>query len=58
MEAEKNELITRVGQGAPFGKVMRHYWKSVSSMEEFDPRLGERCDAKHPLQAQVHLMQH
>ena len=39
MNAEQNELITRIGPGTPCGTLMRHYWQPVALMDEFDPQL-------------------
>ena len=43
MQAEQNELITRVGPGTACGALMRSYWQPVALLDEFDPRL----DAAH-----------
>ena len=39
MNAEQNQLITRIGPGTPCGQLMRHYWKPVALLDEFDPAL-------------------
>ena len=38
MQAEQNELITRIGPGTPCGALMRSYWQPVALVDEFDPR--------------------
>ena len=43
MQAEQNELITRVGPGTACGALLRSYWQPVALLDEFDPRL----DAAH-----------
>jgi phthalate 4,5-dioxygenase len=40
MNAQQNELITRIGAGTPCGQLMRHYWQPVALMDEFDPVLN------------------
>ncbi len=37
MNADLNELITRIGPGTACGQLMRHYWQPVALMDEFDP---------------------
>lgn len=39
MNAEQNELITRIGPGTPCGMLMRHYWQPVALLDEFDAQL-------------------
>jgi phthalate 4,5-dioxygenase len=39
MNAQQNELITRIGAGTACGQLMRHYWQPVALMDEFDPLL-------------------
>ena len=39
MRAEQNERVTRIGQGTPWGEMLRHYWHPVALMDEFDPKL-------------------
>ena len=43
MQAEQNELITRIGPGTACGALLRSYWQPVALLDEFDPRL----DAAH-----------
>jgi phthalate 4,5-dioxygenase oxygenase subunit len=50
MQAEQNELITRVGPGTPAGAVLRHYWQPVALVDEFDPQLDPAMD-RRPLKA-------
>ena len=40
MNAEQNELITRIGPGTACGKLMRHYWQPVALLDEFDSALA------------------
>jgi phthalate 4,5-dioxygenase oxygenase subunit len=37
MQAEQNELITRIGPGTACGALMRHYWQPAALVDEFDP---------------------
>ena len=50
MQAQQNELITRIGPGTPCGKLMRCYWQPVALVDEFDPRLDPKM-AQRPLKA-------
>lgn len=50
MQAQQNELITRVGPGTACGAVLRRYWQPVALVDEFDPRLDARM-AERPLKA-------
>ena len=36
MRTEQNQLLTRIGPGAPCGLLMRHYWQPVAVVDEFD----------------------
>ncbi len=47
MSPEQNDLITRVGQGRPAGKLLRQYWQPVALVDELD--------GKRPIKA-VRLM--
>ena len=38
MNAQQNELITRIGPGTPCGAMLRQYWQPVALVDEFDPR--------------------
>ena len=38
MNAEQNELITRIGPGTPCGALLRSYWQPAALVDEFDPR--------------------
>jgi phthalate 4,5-dioxygenase len=42
MQAEQNELITRIGPGTPCGALMRSYWQAAALLDEFDPRLDPK----------------
>ena len=50
MNAEQNELLTRIGPGTPCGAVMRSYWQPVALVDEFDPALDPRL-AQRPVKA-------
>ncbi len=54
MNAEQNELITRVGPGTPCGALLRSYWQPAALVDEFNPALDPRMD-KRPVKA-VRLM--
>ncbi|MGZ5240032.1 MAG: Rieske 2Fe-2S domain-containing protein [Caldimonas sp.] len=46
MQAEQNDLITRVGPGTPCGALMRSYWQPAALVDEFDPRLDPRMEER------------
>ncbi len=48
MQAEQNELITRIGPGTACGALMRHYWQPAALLDEFDPRWDPRM-AERPV---------
>jgi phenylpropionate dioxygenase-like ring-hydroxylating dioxygenase large terminal subunit len=50
MNAEQNELITRIGPGTACGAVLRQYWQPVALVDEFDPALDARM-AGRPVKA-------
>ena len=50
MQAEQNELITRIGPGTPCGAMMRSYWQPAALVDEFDPRFDPRM-AGRPVKA-------
>ena len=50
MQADQNELITRIGPGTDGGALMRHYWQPVALLDEFDARLDPRL-AHRPVKA-------
>jgi len=50
MQAEQNDLITRIGPGTACGALMRSYWQPVALLDEFDPRLDPRM-AHRPVKA-------
>jgi phthalate 4,5-dioxygenase oxygenase subunit len=50
MQAEQNELITRIGPGTACGALMRHYWQPAALLDEFDPRWDPRM-AERPVKA-------
>ena len=37
MQAEQNELVTRIGPGTSCGALMRSYWQPAALLAEFDP---------------------
>jgi phthalate 4,5-dioxygenase len=50
MNAEHNQLITRIGPGTPGGALMRQYWQPVALLDEFDARFDPQM-ATRPLKA-------
>lgn len=50
MQAAQNELVTRIGPGAPCGDLLRRYWQPVALLDEFEPRLDPAM-ATRPLKA-------
>jgi phthalate 4,5-dioxygenase len=50
MQADQNELITRIGPGTACGALMRRYWQPVALLDEFEPRFDPRM-AQRPLKA-------
>ena len=48
MQAELNQLLTRIGPGTDCGALMRQYWQPVALLDEFDARLDPRM-ADRPL---------
>ena len=50
MQAQHNELLTRVGPQTPCGDLLRHYWQPVALLDEFDAQLDPRMDQR-PLKA-------
>jgi phthalate 4,5-dioxygenase oxygenase subunit len=50
MNAEQNELITRIGPGTACGALMRSYWQPAALVDEFNPLLDPRMD-KRPVKA-------
>jgi phthalate 4,5-dioxygenase len=50
MQAEQNELISRVGPGTPCGALLRSYWQPAALLDEFDPRFDSRL-ATRPVKA-------
>ena len=50
MQAEQNQLITRIGPGTPCGALLRSYWQPVALLDEFDARLDARM-AHRPVKA-------
>ena len=50
MQAEQNELLTRIGPGTACGDLMRRYWQPAALVDEFDPALDPRM-ADRPVKA-------
>lgn len=50
MQAQHNELLTRIGAQTPCGALLRHYWQPVALLDEFDATLDPRMDQR-PLKA-------
>ena len=50
MQAEQNQLVTRIGPGTPCGALMRRYWHPVALLDEFDARQDLRL-AQRPVKA-------
>ena len=50
MNAEQNQLITRIRAGTPCGTLMRHYWQPVALLDEFDAELAPEM-ALRPVKA-------
>ncbi|MGH8797426.1 MAG: Rieske 2Fe-2S domain-containing protein, partial [Caldimonas sp.] len=50
MQAEQNDLITRIGPGTDCGALMRSYWQPAALLDEFDPRLDSAL-ALRPVKA-------
>jgi phthalate 4,5-dioxygenase oxygenase subunit len=50
MQAQQNELITRIGPGTECGALLRHYWQPAALLDEFDPRLDPTM-AQRPVKA-------
>ena len=50
MNAEQNQLITRICAGSPCGALLRHYWQPVALEAEFDAALDPRM-ALRPIKA-------
>ncbi len=50
MNAEQNELITRIGPGTACGALMRSYWQPAALVDEFDPVLDPRME-RRPVKA-------
>jgi phthalate 4,5-dioxygenase oxygenase subunit len=50
MQADQNELITRIGPGTACGDLMRRYWQPAALLDEFDPALDPRM-ADRPVKA-------
>ena len=42
MQAEQNELVTRIGPGTACGALMRSYWQPAALLAEFDPEHDPR----------------
>jgi phenylpropionate dioxygenase-like ring-hydroxylating dioxygenase large terminal subunit len=42
MDADKNDLVTRIGPGTPCGALLRSYWQPAALLDEFEPRFDPR----------------
>ena len=50
MNAEQNELLTRITPGAPCGQLLRQYWQPAALVDEFNPVFDARM-GKRPVKA-------
>ena len=50
MNAEQNELLTRITPGTPCGQLLRQYWQPAALLDEFNPVFDARM-AKRPVKA-------
>ena len=50
MNAEQNELPTRITPGMPCGQLLRQYWQPAALVDEFNPALDPRME-KRPVKA-------
>lgn len=50
MNAEQNQLLTRITAGTPCGKLLRQYWQPAALVDEFNPALDPRM-AIRPVKA-------
>jgi phthalate 4,5-dioxygenase len=50
MNAEQNELLTRISPGTPCGALLRRYWQPAALVDEFNPVLDARM-AQRPVKA-------
>ena len=50
MNAEQNQLLTRVGPGTGCGDLLRRYWQPIALLDEFDARFDARV-AQRPVKA-------
>jgi phenylpropionate dioxygenase-like ring-hydroxylating dioxygenase large terminal subunit len=50
MNAEQNELLTRIGSGTACGDLLRQYWQPVALVEEFDASIQENMSLR-PMKA-------
>ncbi|MES2944622.1 MAG: Rieske 2Fe-2S domain-containing protein [Pseudomonadota bacterium] len=50
MNAEQNELLTRVSPGTACGQLLRQYWQAAALVDEFNPALDARM-GKRPVKA-------
>jgi hypothetical protein len=46
MNAEQNELLTRITPGTPCGKLLRQYWQPAALVDEFNPALDPRMEIR------------
>ena len=50
MNAEQNELLTRITPGTPCGQLLRQYWQPAALVDEFNPVFDARM-GKRPVKA-------
>jgi phthalate 4,5-dioxygenase oxygenase subunit len=50
MDADKNDLVTRIGPGTPCGALLRSYWQPAALLDEFEPRFDPHM-ADRPVKA-------
>jgi phthalate 4,5-dioxygenase len=46
MNADQNDLLTRIGPGTDCGALLRRYWQPAALVEEFDPAFDARMEGR------------
>jgi phthalate 4,5-dioxygenase oxygenase subunit len=46
MNAQQNELLTRITSGTPCGQLLRQYWQPAALVDEFNPALDPRMEKR------------
>ena len=46
MNADQNDLLTRITSGTPCGQLLRQYWQPAALVDEFNPALDARVGAR------------